>query len=134
MTDSIEEAKEQAPINERFLGRIVPFAIKTCIVAVVISACTIFVADSIIDNLKDAIATIAANTTGDVKDAIAANTTGAQFWGKIERELDRAADPASDLPPEKKQKLLNDVRVIVVRWRPFLDTVQSELQKAPERQ
>jgi hypothetical protein len=119
MTDSIEEAKAQAPIDERFLSHIVPFAIKTCIVAVVISACTIFVAESIIDNVKDAIGTITANTTGP------------QFWGKIERELDRAADPASDLPPEKKQKLLNDVRVIVVRWRPFLDTVQSELQKAP---
>jgi hypothetical protein len=119
MTDSIKEANAQAPIDERFLGNIVPFAIKTCIVAVVISACTIFVADSIIDNVKDAIGTIAANTSGP------------QFWGKIERELDRAADPASDLPPEKKQKLLNDVRVIVVRWRPFLDTVQSELQKAP---
>jgi hypothetical protein len=117
MTDSIEEAK--APRDERFAPHILPFAIKTCIVAVVISACTIFVADWIIDDFKDAIGTTIANTTG------------APFWGKIERELDRAADPASDLPPEKKQKLLNDVRVIVVRWRPFLDTVQSELQKAP---
>jgi hypothetical protein len=116
MADSIGEAKARPPIDERFLGNIVGFAIKACIVAVVISASTIFVADSIIDS---------------VKDAIASGTSGAQFWGKIERELDRAADPASDLPPEKKQKLLNDVRVIVVRWRPFLDTVQSELRKAP---
>jgi len=51
------------------------------------------------------------------------------IWGKIERELDRAADPASDLPPEKKQKLVNDVRVIVARWRPFLDAVAGEMQK-----
>ncbi len=58
------------------------------------------------------------------------NTTGARFWGKIEREFDRAADPAADLPADKKQKLLNDVHVIVARWRPFLDAAQSELQKS----
>jgi hypothetical protein len=39
--------------------------------------------------------------------------------------LDRAADPASDLPPEKKQKLLNDVKVIVARWRPFVEAAQT---------
>jgi hypothetical protein len=54
---------------------------------------------------------------------------GPQFWGKIEQKLDRAADVSSDLPPEKKQKLINDVRVIVARWRPFIDAVQSEMQK-----
>lgn len=117
MTNSIEEAEEahaQAPTNERLSDRILPFAIKTCIVAVVISSSAIFVADWIIDDFKDAIG----------------KTTGAPFWGKIERELDRAADPATDLSPEKKQKLLNDVRVIVARWRPFLDAVRSELQKS----
>lgn len=117
MTDSIEEAHAHAPTDERF--NILPFAIKTCIVAVVISACTIFVADWIIGDFKDAIG----NTIG--------KTSGGPFWGKIERELDRAADPATDLPPEKKQKFLKDVRVIVARWRPFLDAVQSELQKPP---
>ena len=26
-------------------------------------------------------------------------------------------------------KLINDVRVIVARWRPFIEAVQSEMQK-----
>jgi hypothetical protein len=42
------------------------------------------------------------------------------FWAIVERELDRAADPAHDLSPEKKEKLLSDIRIIAERWRPFV--------------
>lgn len=45
---------------------------------------------------------------------------GAQFWEKLERELGRAADPAYEIPPEKKRKLLSQVHVLVERWRPFM--------------
>jgi hypothetical protein len=105
---------------------IVPFAVKTCIVAVVISACTIFVVDWIVSDLQD----FSLQMMATVRDQI--NSTpigGAKVWTKIERELDRAADPTTDLPPQKKQKLINDVRVIIARWRPFLDAAQDELQK-----
>ena len=45
---------------------------------------------------------------------------GEQFWEKAERKLARAAEPDQDLPPEKKQKLLSDIHVLVERWRPFI--------------
>jgi hypothetical protein len=45
---------------------------------------------------------------------------GAQFWEKLERELGRAADPAYEIPPEKKRKLLSQIHVLVERWRPFM--------------
>jgi hypothetical protein len=45
---------------------------------------------------------------------------GPQFWEKLERELGRAADPANDIPSEKKRKLLSQVHVLVERWRPFM--------------
>jgi hypothetical protein len=45
---------------------------------------------------------------------------GAQFWAKVEGELERAADPALDIPPEKKRKLLSQIHVLVERWRPFM--------------
>jgi len=45
---------------------------------------------------------------------------GAQFWAKLEGELERAADPAHDIPPEKKRKLLSQIHVLVERWRPFM--------------
>ena len=48
---------------------------------------------------------------------------GAQFWEKLERELGRAADPAYEIPPEKKKKLLSQIHVLVERWRPFVAEV-----------
>jgi hypothetical protein len=45
---------------------------------------------------------------------------GAQFWAKMEGELDRAADPSRDMPAEQKKKLLAQVHVVVERWRPFM--------------
>jgi hypothetical protein len=48
---------------------------------------------------------------------------GASFWEKMEHELDRAADPGSDLPAEQKRKLLAQIHVIVERWRPFMTEI-----------
>jgi len=48
---------------------------------------------------------------------------GAQFWAKVEGELERAVDPAHDMPPEKKRKLLSQIHILVERWRPFVAEV-----------
>ena len=110
----------------RASGGIGQFLLKTCIVGIVISACTIFVADTIITSLDK----IATRSIGNLREQWAATPIGGhQFWTKIERELDHMADTASDLPPEKKQKLINDVRVIAARWRPLLDALQAEPAK-----
>ena len=94
-------------------GGVLQFALKAVILAVIVSVSAIFVVDSIIGSVRDALG----------------NTTGRPFWTKVERELDRAAAPESQLPPEQKEKLLHDIHVIVARWRPFLDAVSEELQK-----
>jgi hypothetical protein len=57
---------------------------------------------------------------------------GGQFWSKVERGLERAADPAHDLPPEKKQKMLSQVRVIVERWRPFVVEASALFAEPPK--
>jgi hypothetical protein len=59
---------------------------------------------------------------------------GAQFWEKLERELGRAADPAYDIPPEKKRKLLSQIHVLVERWRPFMAEIAplfADFQRPP---
>jgi hypothetical protein len=117
MSDADNAAKQTGAFEQ-----IIVFAVKTCIVVVTISVCVLFVAEEVVYNLQDAVA----RTISDVR------TTpigGRQAWTKLEEELDRAANPSNDLPPEKKQKLLNDVHVIVARWRPFLEAIQSEMQK-----
>ena len=45
---------------------------------------------------------------------------GAQFWSKIEKGLDQLADPKSEMPENKRQKILSDIRAIRDRWWPFI--------------
>ena len=107
-------------------GQIIVFAIKTCIVSVIITACVLYVADTAIETLQDSVE----HTVFRLREQLAQTPIGGrQFWSRIEEELDRAADPSSDLSPEKKQKIVRDVRLLVARWRPFIDAAQSEMQK-----
>jgi hypothetical protein len=106
-----EESRRNS--SHRQSGSLLQFVIKACVIAVIVSASAIFVINSVVDKVRD----------------VFANSTGRPFWTKVERELDHAAAPESDLPPEQKEKLLHDIHVIVARWRPFLDAVSSELQK-----
>jgi len=119
MSDTAVSEPGRSVSKRKERGAIEQFAIKVCIVAAVVSVCTIFVADWIIGSAVDAAHSLLATSS----------IGGRQFWERIERELDRAADPSTDLPPEKKQKIINDLRVIAARWRPFIDAMRDEGQK-----
>jgi hypothetical protein len=54
---------------------------------------------------------------------------GPQFWTKLEKELDKLADPRMDLPAEKKAKILSQIRTISDRWRPFLLEAASAIDQ-----
>jgi hypothetical protein len=45
---------------------------------------------------------------------------GAQFWSKVEKSLDDLANPKSEMPADKRQKILSDIRAIRERWWPFI--------------
>ena len=45
---------------------------------------------------------------------------GAQFWSKVENSLDDLANPKSEMPEDKRQKILSDIRVLRDRWWPFI--------------
>src|SRR5262249_8898623 len=60
--------------------------------------------------------------------------TGAPFWAKVERELERAADPTRDMPAEQKKKLLAQIHAAVERWRPFAAEIAplfADFQRPP---
>ena len=99
-------------------GPIVLFAIKTCIVAAIVTACTVFTADWVIGSAEQSFAR-------SVKSVQQFSIGGRKFWARLEEELDRAASPASDLPPERKQKLIDNVHVLAARWRPLIDALQD---------
>ena len=45
---------------------------------------------------------------------------GAEFWARVEKGLDQLADPKSEMPEEKRQKILANIRAIRERWWPFI--------------
>jgi hypothetical protein len=62
---------------------------------------------------------------------------GRQFWTKLETELDRMADPGTDIPLEKKQKILSQIKIVSERWRPFFTEAASSIAgdtKLPAKQ
>ena len=119
----MRDADGSNPPNVSRSSEVGRFFVKTCIVVVVISAATIFVADWIVGSVEASVA----RTVSTLRAGMPIG--GRQFWEKIENQLDAAANPASDLPPQKKQKIINDMHVIVARWRPVLDAVTTEMQK-----
>jgi len=111
-----DEAEQVEEVKAEPSSGIVSFAVKACIIGIVFSACVIFIANYVIDDVRESFHGL----------------EGRAFWTKVEKELDRAADPGTDLPPAKKQKIVHDLRVIVARWRPLLDAVQEGLSKPAE--
>jgi hypothetical protein len=51
----------------------------------------------------------------------------------VEAELDKQADPGSDLSSEKKQKILSQIRIVADRWRPFLMEASSAISRKPKQ-
>jgi hypothetical protein len=92
------------------------FALKAGIVAVALTAIFIVSGLFIISSAHSAL-----NSFKDM------GRGGAEFWSRVERELDRMASPESDLPAAKKEKLLADIHAIGAKWRPFLIELHSAL-------
>jgi hypothetical protein len=112
MSDTTEARSDAATLR---LGPVTQFALKAVIAAVVVAATILFLVSTLIERAEESINSV--------------KIGGPAFWGKIERELARAADPKSDLPPEQRQRILNNLKTIVARWKPFVDVVAAETPK-----
>ncbi|MGO9684186.1 MAG: hypothetical protein ACLP0B_08900 [Steroidobacteraceae bacterium] len=115
-------AHRQAPMTSA--GNLGQFAIKTGIVVTMVVGAFVITGALIGSKVEHAI-----NHTVDNIKGI--KIGGAQFWGRVEQQLDRMA--SSDLPEAKKQKLLADIHAIAVKWRPFIVEVQSALSGPPNQ-
>jgi len=101
------------------IGPLGQFAFKTAIVSV-----AIVVSGWIILDLLDDFA----NRRMQQLDATIRAIGGRQFWTKLEGELDKFADPGTDISPEKKRKILSQIRIISDRWRPFLSEAAASIR------
>ena len=106
-----DEATSQADMR---LGPIAQFAVKTVIVAAAIVVSAWIMLD-VLDDFAD-------RRMKQFEQSMRSATSlgGRQFWTKLENQLAELADPRADLPPEKKQRILSEIKVISDRWRPFL--------------
>jgi hypothetical protein len=113
--------------TESGLGPIGRFLIKTVIVCA-----AIVVSGWILLDLLDDFAT---RRMEQLEQTVRAATSlgGHRFWTKLESELDRLADPRADLSPEKKQKILSQIKVVSDRWRPFIEEAAAAIEGEPKK-
>jgi hypothetical protein len=105
------------------------FAVKTMIVAAAVVVSTWIMLD-VLDDFAD-------RRMQQLEQMLRATTSlgGRQFWTKIENQLDALADPKSDLPPDRRQKILANIKVVSDRWRPFMREAASTIDSpAPHEQ
>jgi hypothetical protein len=102
-------------------GELRYFAVKALIVIGLIAGITALSAGLLASKFEQLVGTVErAVENAQAKMQQYTKVGGANFWEKMEHELDRAADPASDLPAEQKRKLLAQIHAVVERWRPFM--------------
>jgi hypothetical protein len=114
---SVQEKFEERQIDLRLPDGLILFFIKTVFVALVIAVVAIITTNIIISRVEE-------STRRSLADL--SHVGGAQFWVALESQIDRAADPSSDVSPEQRERLLRDLRIIAVRWRPFFDALRGD--------
>ena len=111
-----------SPAVDSGLGPIGVFLIKTVIVsaAIVVSA---WIMLGVLDDF-------ATRRMQQLEQTVRTATSlgGRQFWTELEGELDKLADGRTDLPPEKKPKILAQIKAVSDRWRPFLTEVAAAIE------
>ena len=116
-------------LDSDHLGPIFLFLIKTVIVSAIVLSAWI---------LLDVVDGFATRRMQQLEQTLRTATSlgGRQFWTKLEGELDKLADGRTDIPPEKKAKILSQIKAVSDRWRPFLQeataAIEGDANKPPK--
>jgi len=65
-------------------------------------------------------------------DELAILKGGPAFWGAMEDKLYKLAE-APDLPPAKKEKVVNAQRSLSLRYKPYVDAIAGDVKSQPQR-
>ena len=111
------------------------FALKTVIVATSVTIALMLLMDNLIRDVGGFIDERVRQAVFSLQEARLTNGKlgGRAFWEHLEQALDKAADPKNDLPLERQQKLLRDVRVLADRARPFILEAEKAFAPLPAR-
>lgn len=94
------------------LSALVLFTLKTAIVAAAVTIALMILVGSVFSRIDDMIDKRVAQLHGQIG--------GSAFWAHVERELHHAARPGQAIAPERQAELLEDIRIIADRARPFV--------------
>jgi hypothetical protein len=122
---TLDRAPEPVPDRPSRSARLALFTAKAVIVIALSAVAVIYSSSFIAANVDRAAERIQTRFSEAVK------LGGREFWSKLETGIAQAAEPRNDLPEEKKQKLLADVRTIATRWRPFAAEVGRLFAEPP---
>ena len=111
------------------------FTLKTVIVVAAATISLVVLMDNLISDAGDFIDGRVRQTALSLQEIRITNGKlgGRAFWEHLERALDNAADSKNELPPERQQKLLSDLRVLADRARPFILEAGKAFSPAPAR-
>lgn len=122
-------APPSAP-ERRSLPPLVVFSIRVAVVTVAVTFVLLLVIDEVMADLSQMIdrriEQLSTEFSSSGKFSVHA------FWAHVENQLDKAADAKNDLTPEERQRLLNDVRIIAGRIRPFILQVETAFVTEPD--
>ena len=65
-------------------------------------------------------------------DELAILKGGPAFWGAMEGKLYKLAS-APDSPPEKKEKIVNALRTLSLRYKPYVDAIAGDVKSPQQR-
>ena len=121
MIDSPQQAKR--------MGALTQFAIKTAIITAAFIVGITFITRSVFSNLNLVLRENIEIVRADIQSF--KKMGGKDFWNKLEHELERAAQPRQEIPPERKAKMLANLRIISDRWRPVILEVSDIVMGTP---
>jgi hypothetical protein len=106
------------------LHPLVSFAIKTAIVALALTGSLTILINVVVSDLGELIDQRIVKLHTELGTV---GSSGRAFWTNVGHALDRAADPKNEIAPERQQQLLEDIRILGERARPFILEVMTML-------
>ncbi len=117
-------------VESRPVSPLTLFMIKAITVGIVAIVSSWIIAGIFIDALGQLLDRRVQAIEHRIKTMVPKRIGGTGFWTIVERELARAAAQDADLSPERKQKIISDLRAISDKWRPFLIEASSVVMDA----
>jgi hypothetical protein len=58
--------------------------------------------------------------------------SGKRFWKILESNVEKAADQKNELPEAEKQKILTELHILAIRWRPYVQELSKLFEDSDE--